>query len=175
MKITNGSDQRIYREELAPFLPPRIFDAHVHIFRKGYFPPEFAFKPRSVYHKFGGEFPIEEQPDYLNACDVAFVTLGKKMYGIGVPSKTYFNMACAKPLLVSGEDGMEIVEMTRKYGLGEIVATGDEDGYVDAISRMAAMPDLKKLGEHVREVLLANYSRKIASEKYRDFFAQFND
>ena len=59
MKITNGSDQRIYREELAPFLPPRIFDAHVHIFRKGYFPPEFAFKPHSVYHKFGGEFPIE--------------------------------------------------------------------------------------------------------------------
>ena len=59
MKITNGSDQKIYREELAPLLPPRIFDAHVHIFRKGYFPPGFAFKPRSVYHKFGGEFPIE--------------------------------------------------------------------------------------------------------------------
>ena len=37
------------------------------------------------------------------------------------------------------------------------------------------MPDLKKLGEHVREVFLANYSRKIASEQYRDFFAQFND
>ena len=124
---------------------------------------------------FGGEFPIEEQSDYLNACDVALVTLGKKMYGIGVPSKTYFNMACAKPLLVSGEDGMEIVEMTRKYGLGEIVATGDEDGYLNAIARMAAMPDLKKLGKHVHDVFLANYSRKIASEQYRDFFAQFNE
>ena len=106
---------------------------------------------------------------------MAFVTLGKNMYGIGVPSKTYFNMACAKPLLVSGEEGTEIIEMTRKYGLGETVATGDEDGYVNAINKMAAMPDLKKLGEHVREVFLENYSRKVASEQYRDFFAQFNE
>ena len=56
MKITNGSDQKIYREELAPLLPPRIFDAHVHIFRKGYFPPGFAFKPRSE-KALAPEFP----------------------------------------------------------------------------------------------------------------------
>ena len=96
------------------------------------------------------------------------------MFGIGVPSKTYFNMACAKPLLVSGQDGMEIVEMTRKYGLGEIVKTGDVEGYLNAIERMAARTDLEQLGEHVHDVFIEHYSKKVAAEKYREFFAQFN-
>ena len=54
MKLMNEQDQRIYREELAPFLPHRIFDAHVHVFSKDFFPPDFAFKPLSCYNKFGG-------------------------------------------------------------------------------------------------------------------------
>ena len=58
MKIMNEQDRQIYREELAPFLPPRIFDAHVHVFDKSFFPPDFAFKPLSVHNKFGGEFPL---------------------------------------------------------------------------------------------------------------------
>ena len=58
MKIMNESDRRIYREELAPFLPRRIFDAHVHVYDKSFFPPGFAFEPLSVYNKFDGEFPL---------------------------------------------------------------------------------------------------------------------
>ena len=38
MNIMSENDCRIYREELAPVLPKKIFDAHVHIFRKEYFP-----------------------------------------------------------------------------------------------------------------------------------------
>ena len=55
MKLMNEQDQRIYREELAPYLPHRIFDAHVHVFSKDFFPPDFAFPPLSVYNKFGGK------------------------------------------------------------------------------------------------------------------------
>ena len=59
MKIMNELDRQIYREELAPFLPRRIFDAHVHVFDKSFFPPGFAFEPLSVYSKFGGDFPLK--------------------------------------------------------------------------------------------------------------------
>ena len=58
MKLLNERDRRIYREELAPRLPARIFDAHVHVFDRDFFPPGFTFPPRTCYHKFGGAFPL---------------------------------------------------------------------------------------------------------------------
>lgn len=58
MTLMNENDHRIYREELAPRLPEKILDAHVHTFSKDFFPPGFEFSPRSCYNKFNGEFPV---------------------------------------------------------------------------------------------------------------------
>ena len=107
MNIMNERDQQIYREELAPFLPPRIFDAHVHVFDKSFFPPDFAFKPLSVYNKFGGEFPLAlwrslmqeilpEQEVWLNC----FSTPNLKVNRDCVPEvnrKTEFGMVVVSP------------------------------------------------------------------------------
>ena len=107
MKLINEMDQRIYREELAPFLPRRIFDAHVHVFSKSFFPPDFAFKPLSVHNKFGGEFPIElwrelmkellpEQEVWVNC----FSTPNLKLNRDCVPDvnrKTEFGMVVVSP------------------------------------------------------------------------------
>ena len=65
MKIMNESDRRIYREELAPFLPRRIFDAHVHVYDKSFFPPGFAFEPLSVWRELMREL-LPEQEVWLN-------------------------------------------------------------------------------------------------------------
>lgn len=59
MKLMTPNDVRIYQEELAPRLPKKIFDAHVHVFNKDFFPEGFRFPEKSTYNKFGGEFPIE--------------------------------------------------------------------------------------------------------------------
>ena len=107
MKLMNEQDQRIYREELAPYLPHRIFDAHVHVFSKDFFPPDFAFKPLSCYNKFGGEFPLElwrelmqeilpEQEVWLNC----FSTPNLKVNRDCVPAvnrKTEFGMVVVSP------------------------------------------------------------------------------
>ena len=107
MNIMNERDRQIYREELAPFLPPRIFDAHVHVFDKSFFPPDFAFKPLSVYNKFGGEFPLAlwrslmqeilpEQEVWLNC----FSTPNLKVNRDCVPEvnrKTEFGMVVVSP------------------------------------------------------------------------------
>ena len=58
MKLMTERDKLIYREELAPKLPAKIFDAHVHAFSKEYFPAGFEFPPLSCYNKFGGDFPL---------------------------------------------------------------------------------------------------------------------
>ena len=58
MKLMSERDHLIYREELAPRLPQRIFVAHVHVFSKDFFPAGFEFSPQSCYNKFGGDFPL---------------------------------------------------------------------------------------------------------------------
>ncbi len=58
MKILTQSDQVVYREELAPKLPCRIFDAHVHVFDHDSLPVGFAFPARNPYNRFGGVFPL---------------------------------------------------------------------------------------------------------------------
>lgn len=49
-------DRACWEEELLPWLPKRLFDAHVHVFQQTSFPPGFTFPPRNCYHKFGGQF-----------------------------------------------------------------------------------------------------------------------
>ena len=126
MKLMNEQDQQIYREELAPFLPHRIFDAHVHVFSKDFFPPDFAFKPLSCYNKFGGEFPLElwrelmheilpEQEVWLNC----FSTPNLKVNRDCVPAvnrKTEFGMVVVSPA-DAPEDMIRRIEATRAVGV----------------------------------------------------------
>ncbi len=58
MKILTAADADIYRQEFAAVLPDKIFDAHVHIWEKSCFPPDFHFAPRACTNRFGGEFPL---------------------------------------------------------------------------------------------------------------------
>jgi glycosyltransferase involved in cell wall biosynthesis len=62
-----------------------------------------------------------EQNDFLNACDVAIVTLNDGMYGLGVPSKAYNIMACGKPLLVVADVNSEISLCVKEHNIGWVV------------------------------------------------------
>lgn len=53
-------DRACWNDELVPWLPTRIFDAHVHAFELASFPPGFAFPPRNCYHKFGGQHTVAQ-------------------------------------------------------------------------------------------------------------------
>ena len=58
--------------------------------------------------------PRSKQIVFLNACDVALVTLVKKMKGVSMPSRTYNIMAAGKPILAIAEKGSELDLGTRK-------------------------------------------------------------
>lgn len=57
--ILNENDRIVYREELAPRLPKRILDAHVHAWDQDAFPQGFQFPPKSCNGRFGGTFTLE--------------------------------------------------------------------------------------------------------------------
>ena len=66
MQFTNENDRQIYREELAPRLPKRIFDAHVHIWDWNTLPPGTTFPERSYKNYTGGTFTLEQWHEAMN-------------------------------------------------------------------------------------------------------------
>ena len=126
MRLMNERDVKIYQEELAPRLPSKIFDCHIHAFNKDFFPDGFEFPPLSVYNKFGGEFPMElwrelmqellPQQEVWGNC---FSTPNLKLDRSRVPEvngKNEFSM-----VVVSPDDPAELVqkrvEETRSVGV----------------------------------------------------------
>ncbi len=55
----NDRDRAVFEEEIAPWLPARVFDAHIHVLNRESFinPPT---DPRSCYNRFGGEYTFEQ-------------------------------------------------------------------------------------------------------------------
>ena len=107
MKLMNERDRIIYREELAPRLPAKIFDAHVHTFSKDFFPEGFEFPPRTCYNKFGGEFPLPlwreimkellpEQEVWLNCFSAPNLKINRERIP-AVNHKNEFAMALLSP------------------------------------------------------------------------------
>jgi glycosyltransferase involved in cell wall biosynthesis len=62
-----------------------------------------------------------EQTNFLNACDVALVTLSDGMYGLGVPSKSYNIMAADKPILIIADPNSEISICVKEFNIGWVV------------------------------------------------------
>jgi len=58
-----GKDNR----ELRDFLPPKIFDSHLHLFDRSCLVSTYQCLPRSVFGKFGGVFPLEQCLRYAHA------------------------------------------------------------------------------------------------------------
>ena len=57
--LVSDMDRKVFAEELAPRLPKKLFDAHVHVFNKDCFPEGFSLGEKSCYQKFGGEHRSE--------------------------------------------------------------------------------------------------------------------
>ncbi len=53
-------ERKIYESEFRGWLPGRILDAHVHIFRRDSFPDGFKFPAKSIYGKFGFQHTVEQ-------------------------------------------------------------------------------------------------------------------
>lgn len=64
------------------------------------------------------ELPSTQRSLGLSSCDIAIVTLGEGMFGLGVPSKAYFSMAANRPILAIMNEDTEVSHMVTAYQIG---------------------------------------------------------
>jgi hypothetical protein len=106
---------------------------------------------------FLGPFPRESQNRFLNSFDICLVSLNERMYGLGVPSKTYNILAVGKPILYFGPSNSEIDKLVREKELGW--SSNSLEEFEDILGRISKK-EVKVLDpKKIREVALNNFSK----------------
>lgn len=120
--------------------------------------------------------PLEKQPEFLNACDVAIVTLGTNMLGLGVPSKSYFSMAAGKPLLYIGEHDSEIAQVIAEEQCGWQVEPHEPARLAELIDLICALPEekLTAAGQAARRTAEKRFSETVIQNRYGELFTSLN-
>ena len=102
--------------------------------------------------------PREDQKNFLNACDVALVSLVSGMKGISVPSRMYNIMAAGKPIIAITEPQSELALAVEEEDMGWVVPPGNADRLVNVIREARSAP--------LRLADMGNRARKAAESKY---------
>ncbi|MCF6331357.1 MAG: glycosyltransferase family 4 protein [Sulfurimonas sp.] len=120
---------------------------------------------------YGGNFSQDEQDTFLNASDISISSLAKEMYGLGVPSKSYYNMAAAKPLLYIGEDKSEIAMVIKEHKIGWICEPENVAALVVSFEEICKnFSKLEDYGKRARIIVEKYYSKEIILNKYNELF-----
>jgi glycosyltransferase involved in cell wall biosynthesis len=112
--------------------------------------------------------PRSEQNIFLNACDIALVSLVENMWGVSMPSRTYNILAVGKPILALTEVNSEVARVIQEDNLGWIVSPANpEKLYQTIIEIFQKKSHLTAMGRRARKAALEKYSVEIAIEKYQ--------
>ncbi len=112
--------------------------------------------------------PRSEQNIFLNACDVALVSLVKNMWGVSMPSRTYNILAVGKPILALTEANSEVARVIQEDDLGWIVSPNNPEKLFQTIIEISRKrPQLTVMGKRARITAIEKYSVEIAIQKYK--------
>ena len=115
--------------------------------------------------------PRDDQTNFLNACDIALISLVDKMLGVSMPSRTYNTLAAGKPMIGVTDSGSEMARVIKEEDVGWIVAPGQPDLLARAIMEASGQPQrLIEMGVRARAAAEKKYSQSKAVE---DYFAVF--
>ncbi len=116
--------------------------------------------------------PRSEQQVFLNACDVAIVSLVREMYGVSMPSRTYNILAAGKPILALTETKSEIARIIEEDRVGWAVLPESPEELLAIIRKIASeQQDLAEMGKRARISAESKYSLETALHKYRNSLA----
>jgi glycosyltransferase involved in cell wall biosynthesis len=105
----------------------------------------------------------------LSLADVHMVSMRPEMTGIVVPGKLYGVMAAARPAVFVGPAHCESADTIRRAGCGFTIAPGDADGVVEALTRLAADPNLaRQMGQKGRIAFLAAHERNLCCYQWTE-------
>jgi glycosyltransferase involved in cell wall biosynthesis len=120
---------------------------------------------------YAGSFPQNEENIFLNACDVSLISLSESMYGIGVPSKSYYNMAAEKPILYIGDEKSEIARVVSENNIGWVCEPNNDISLANKIDEICLCEEIYlPFGKKAREVVRERYSKEIILAKYEQLY-----
>ena len=112
--------------------------------------------------------PRSEQNIFLNACDVALVSLVKNMWGVSMPSRTYNILAVGKPILALTEANSEVARVIQEDNLGWVVSPDNPEKLFQTIMEISRnRAQLTVMGKRARITAIEKYSVEIAIQKYK--------
>lgn len=112
-----------------------------------------------------------EQNDFLNACDVAIVTLSEGMFGLGVPSKSYNIMATGKPIIIVADENSEISLVVKENNIGWVVKPNDPIELKNTFMKAYNSKDIiADIGARSRKTAVNIFAKDIILEKYYNLF-----
>lgn len=110
-----------------------------------------------------------KQSDFLNACDVALISLVAGMKGVSVPSRTYNVLASGKPIIGIVEDGTELALVIEEEGVGWIVPPGQPGKLVTMILEAKSQPELlHDMGLRARHAAEKKYTFQRVVQVFRN-------
>ncbi len=113
--------------------------------------------------------PRSEQNTFLNACDVAIVSLVEKMRGVSMPSRTYNILAVGKPILALAEKGSEVAKVVEEDSVGWVVPPNEPEMLLQTIFKIFnERADIEQLRKNSRKSALEKYSLEQAVIKYKN-------
>lgn len=111
--------------------------------------------------------PRSDQGNFLNACDIALVSLLPGMTGAGVPSRLYNIMSAGKAIIAVTGFGSEIEFVVREEGVGWFVPAGRPEMLANAILESRSKPEaLLQMGERARHAAVTKYSEQRVIKDY---------
>lgn len=115
-----------------------------------------------------GSRPRDEQNIFLNACDIALVSLVRKMRGVSMPSRTYNILAVGKPILALTEMDSELARVVFEDQIGWVVAPESPEKLYETIKKIKqSYAEIPEMGKRARQSATEKYSLETALEKYR--------
>ena len=112
--------------------------------------------------------PVERVKYVYSLGDVCLVSCKEGLGGSAMPSKTWSILSCGRPVLANFDEG-ELQMILTKNQLGVFTIAGDLEGFVEAISQLAAEPEkCEKMGARGRQFILDNLTKDAGTRKYAE-------
>lgn len=112
--------------------------------------------------------PRMEQNAFLNACDIAVISLVKGMWGVSMPSRTYNTLAVGKPIIALAEPGSELAMVVEEDDLGWIVPPEQPELLLKTIfEAYQRWDDFEEFCQRSRNAAIKRYTLKMALDRYR--------
>jgi glycosyltransferase involved in cell wall biosynthesis len=116
---------------------------------------------------YAGFIITDDKKQFINACDIAVISLLDEMDGLNFPSKTYNILASGHPILFVGKETSELAKMIHTHDIGWVCSSSDSDMFQKIIFEIVNQPaEIKRKGDKSRTIAEKYFEKKYILKQY---------